>query len=379
MRLAVLSFPFVVASLVSAENPGHDLLPTFTLSDSVSIREWGPYGIPSTTYRNDYFVRSRDGMGHITRLDNVAPANTGTDSTVDLFDWTVSIPPLDVGDPLFPESPTRMVVEDFHAGTPIGTDTAWSSWDAGQKILVTTSTGQFKGCRWTDSSTFDVHDRLVSQYDCEADSVDDSTVVPLYYVYDASFASATDSLPVRELSRDSSNGVISFGDTVSVWGNPNRPDSLLEGGMEGDLVKHFIRDSADRVVQVTEHELGDPELLGTETFIYDGQGRLIYDIRSGVPGDTTQYLYAWSDATSLKTRPSELRVFRLVGQNIEVNLPVSDRVRVDQLDLSGRVVANVADKIFPAGLSTIPLPSTSLGILRFRSSHGGSSLLEPPR
>jgi len=379
MRLAILSLSVLVVASGWAINPGHDLLPTPTLSDSVSIREWGPYGIPSTTYRVDYFVRSRDGMGHITRLDEVSPSNTGTDSTVILFDWTLPIPRLDVGDQIFPETPTRTDIKEFHDGSPSGTGTAWSSWDATQKILVTTTTDQFSKCRWSDSAAFDAHDRVVSQYNCEADSVNDSTVVELYYLYNAQYANATDSLPDREVSRDSSNGVISFGDSVSVWGNPNRPDSILEGGMEGNLVKHFVRDSAGRLVQVPEYELGNSQLAGTETFTYDGQGRLILDIKPGNPGDTAQYLYAWTDATALRTRPSELRGFRLVGQNIEVNLPVSDRLRVDQLDLSGRVVANIADKIFPAGQSNIPLPSTSMGILRLRTSQVESVLLEPPR
>jgi hypothetical protein len=379
LRLAILSLPFIVATFVSAENPGDGLLPTPTLLDSMSIRESGQLEGPGTISRIDYFVRSRDGTGHITRLDMVSPSNSGTDSTVLLLDWTFPIPPIDIGDPIFSETPARTIYEDFHNGTPTGVDSSWSSWDATQKILVTTTTDQFSKCRWSDSSAFDAHDRLLSQYDCESDSVNDSTVVPLYYLYNAQYANATDSLPVREVSRDSSNGVISFGDSVSVWGNPNRPDSLLEGGMEGDLVKHFIRDSAGRLVQVTEYELGNSQLIGTETFTYDGQSRLILDIKPGNPGDTTQYLYAWSDATALRTRPSELRGFRLVGQNIEVSLPAPDRVRVDQLDLSGRVVENVADKTLPAGLSTIPLPSTSMGILRLRTSQGESDLMEPPR
>jgi len=379
MRLAILSLPLILANFGWAEDLVEYLLPTFTLSDSVSVREWGPYGFPSEIYRDDYLVRSRDGNGRITRLDDVFSSNTETDSTVNLFEWTLSIPFYGAKNPFFSETWTRTIREDFQNGIFIGTDTFWSSWYPTQKALVMTASDQFGGCRWNDSIALDAYDRVLSQYDCEADSLNDSTVVPLYFVLNAQYTNTSDTVPSREVSRDSSIGVISFEDTVSVWGNPNRPDSLFEGGMDGDLVQRLIRDPSGRLVEISEYDPGSSQVVGTELFTYDSQGRLILDIKPGTPGDTTQYLYAWSDATTLRSRSSELRGFRIVGQNIEVNFPVSDRVRVDQLDLSGRVVAKIADKIFPAGKSTISLPSTSMGILRLRSSQGESVLLEPPR
>jgi hypothetical protein len=69
----------------------------------------------------------------------------------------------------------------------------------------------------------------------------------------------------------------------------------------------------------------------------------------------------------------------LVGSDIEVNLPTSDRVRIDLLDPEGRVLANLADRTLPAGTSVIPLTSQALGFVRLHSSQGESVLLVPPR
>jgi hypothetical protein len=374
MRKAIPIISLLAAVATLAAYPGYDLIPEFNLADSVSVREWGFQEASGSISRHDYFVRGRDGAGRVTRLDIVRPSVSGNDSEVFLYDWTLSIPSIYLGAAsIFTETPTRTISVDFLAGIQTALDTGWSSWDDSRKILTTTSSSQFVGCRWTDSSVFDAGNRLLFESDCEGDTVNASTVVPLYYLYNAMYANSTDSLPVREISRDSSNGVLTFQDTVSVTGNPNRPDTMIKGGAE----QYLTWDSAGRLAEIID--VPQVHGYGMQSFKYDTQGRLILDIRSGAPGDTTQYLYAWSDATAIRPRALDHRGFRLVGSTVEVDLPASDRLRIDQLDLEGRVLANMADRLFPAGRSLLPLPSCAMGLVRLHSSQGESVLLVPPR
>jgi hypothetical protein len=377
MRKTVPILSLLTAVASWAAYPGDDLLPTYSVSDSVSVREWG-FGEVGTVSRQDVFFRARDVAGRIVRLDQVAPSGSGTDSTVLTFDWNVSIPSIYTGSPdFFSGTPSQIVSRSFHDGAQTGNDTTLSSWDSTRDVLVRTSSNQYGGCRWTDSSSFDAGHRMVFQEECSEDSGDFSTPVPLYYIYRAWYANPSDSMPVRESARDSCNGQFTLEDSLTVSGNPNRPDSLIWGN--GGTFETLSRDSMGRVVETTDFDHGVAQATGTATYRYDPQGRLIWYIQSGNIGDTTQYLYTWSDATGIRPRAPQLRGFRLVGSDIEVNLPTSDRVRIDLLDPEGRVLANLADRTLPAGTSVIPLTSQALGFVRLHSSQGESVLLVPPR
>jgi len=381
VRGSFLKVLLLLASMGWAAYPGDDLLPDFTLTDSVSLREWGDLDVPGSVFREDMFVRSRDGAGRITRLDDVMPSDSGRDSVVTWFDWTLSIPNVSTTETsIFRGIPTRKIEVAFHDGILTGSDTTWSSWDASSGILVQTNSAQYSACRWTDSAVFDVQNQLLFEAACNGDtSIEpgkDTTVVPEHYLYRAWYANTTDTLPERESARDTVNGASQFADTLAVLDNPNRPDSLYVGS---GIIQAMVRDANGRVIENIDYQQGTRQVTGTENFTYDAQGRLVSDIQSGTPGDTVNFLYSWSEQTAIRTRSPDVRGFRLVGQALEVNLSAADRVRIDLFDMQGRVLANLTEGPLPDGRTVIPLPPNLMGIVRLRTTLGESEILVPPR
>jgi len=384
VRTGVLKVLLLLVSIGWAAYPGDDLLPDFTLIDSISLREWGDLDVPGSVFREDMFVRSRDGAGRITRYDKVMPSDSGRDSVVTWFDWTLSIPNVSTTETsIFRGTPTKKIEVAFHDGIMTASDTTWSSWDASNGILVERNSAQYSACRWTDSAVFDAENQLLFEAECNGDtSIDpgkDTTVVPDHYLYRAGYANATDTLPDWESARDTVNGVSQYLDTLADLDNPNHPDSLYLGS--DGIIQVLVRDASGRVIENFDCQEGTRQVTWMENFIYDAQGRLISDIQSGTtgPGDTVNFLYSWSDQTAIRTQSPDLQGFRIVGHALEVNFTTSERVRIDEFDMQGRVLANLAEGPLPAGRTVIPLPSNSMGIVRLRTTSGESEILVPPR
>jgi hypothetical protein len=314
--------------------------------------------------RYDWFIREKDASGHPLLVEAWEPIPLPTqtaDSVIYRFQWNQSIPIADVAS--F-GTPSREILTSFLRGVEQEVDTIWSAWDPVSGTLVRTASNQYSGCRWKDSSNFDANNRLVFQEECLG-TID-------AYIYRAWFESPTDSLPARSSLHDPSLGA-AWMDTIYASPNPNRPDTLYET----DPVV-LSRDGFGRVIAVHPvSKQGD-----SATYAYDAQGRLVLwcQFQAASTGwDTTAYLYSWNDAAGLLPPGVRMSGARIVGRDLELDLPAPDRVRADLLGLDGKLLSTIADRILPEGRTLVPISTRTGELVRIRSSNGESILRIPPR
>jgi hypothetical protein len=360
MRKAVLLILVASFPAFAVVNPHALFEPHWTYADSFSQRISQPR--PFSNPRFDWIVDQKDGTGHPLLVEVRQPDDTTADSVVFHLEWSQEIPVADV--PSF-GTPTRTVEEIFLNGQEKEIDTGLSSWDPISRTLIRTETTQPSGCVWKDSSNFDAQNRLVFQMECigQGDA----------YIYRAWFENPTDSLPRRSSMNEPSLAPYALWDSVYATGNPNRPDTLL--GSEPDVL---VRDGAGRVVALNPSgQSGD-----SSTYAYDSQGRLV--LLRTFPGsysswDTTAYLYSWNDAAGLLPPGVRMSGARIVGRDLELDLPAPDRVRADLLGLDGKLLSTIADRILPEGRTLVPISTRTGELVRIRSSNGESILRIPPR
>ena len=379
--LSLLLFVFATTQASQADwiaYPGDIFLPSPNgPPDSVSLRytqhssEFKAIGLT----RRDIIPGPVDASGHSSWLKTVTPGNATVDSIFQSADWSRTVPSSDPKNRS--PAPVRVVEQTFLRSVLQSNDTMWSAWDATTRSLVTTSTDQDSGCSWKDSSALDVQGRLVYQSTCQL-SVDEGSTDPYlnFLIYRAWFANSTDSLPARESAWEHAPSGDALDDSLTVVGAPNRPDSLIVGG--SSFAEALTRDATGRVVRIEIFFRGTGQGVDSSTYAYDSKGRVISEAYLTF-GDTITFLYSWGSGTGVVGHIQAARPAHIVGHGLVLDLAAPSRVGVEVISLDGKRLAQISDRVLPAGRSVLPLSARPGELVRVRSSQGESVLKVPLR
>jgi YD repeat-containing protein len=349
-------------------------LPAIRWTDSLSARQtthdtsW----FATKSFRYDRIIDSKDAQGRPLAFHIAETFDTTHVSASERLDWSPGIPGIAVWRQ-FGSTPARITISTAVGANEAEPFTGTFVWDPVARTITMTTSVDDSLCREKAMVVvLDAQNRMVSNTDCTSETEDSLGVTVSRLVIRTSlnwFDGLADSLPRRSSLREASHSTSTLLDSVYAVGNPNRPDTLL-----GTNPTVLFRDGNGRVV--LEHPING---AGDTSFTYDAAGRLIREIMQGAGTvDTVLYLYSWNDAAGLRPASFRMSGARIVGRDLQLDLPAPDRIRVDILDLDGKRHGTI-DRTFSAGRTSLPIAAPAGSLVRVRSSQGESILRIPPK
>lgn len=340
---------------------------------------------PSSPHVFTWIAGERDANSRLLSANYTNVWDAGTQIMKFSFQWDFD---LDYqASPIFQKCPSRVVVEIDNGPSKTVSDTDWYDWNPSTRTLLHRSSSEklkSPTCAWADSIILDSRNRVVSQSSCGI-------------VHDAYPDSAPHRQFVRYWYEDSSSHPRSASsripdldwlDTLSVVGPIQHPYAAdfvhtapgeswksvdsLEWNARGQLVRQTTRKGYRTSVYTNDYE--GERLLRHSSRYWQGDSLV----------DSLLDVYSYTLGGTGISRRAEVRQFaRIVSANglarLQLDLPASDRVRVERISLDGKRLATIVDRDLAAGRAVLPISVKPGDLVRVQSSNLKTVLVAPPR